>query len=190
MLDGPVPGVQKKLQAGVRGLGRGCFGGPRLHRPLQSPQQLGRRPRLRQRAEEREPRGHLQRRQHLFRELDSAGTVFPGVVPKAAQADLPDVQRVAQPRLVDDTGTVASDRWYLWAQLDINQSSETISVGKFLAAVNQIKEGLINLEQQDAHELYAAIIGAVETVLNKQKRVDLSASVRLLEEEQEQEEAL
>jgi len=63
-------------------------------------------------------------------------------------------------------------------------------VGKFLAAVNQIKEGLINLEQQDAHELYAAIIGAVETVLNKQKRVDLSASVRLLEEEQEQEEAL
>ena len=37
------------------------------------------------------------------------------------------------------------------------------------------------MEQQDAHELYAAIIGAVETVLNGQKNMDLTASVKLLE---------
>lgn len=46
-----------------------------------------------------------------------------------------------------------------------------------------MKEDLINLEQQDAHELYAAIIGCFEHTLSKQKRIDLSASLKMESEE-------
>lgn len=48
-----------------------------------------------------------------------------------------------------------------------------------LSLINTVKEGLINLEQQDAHELYAALVGSFEEVVNRRKTINLSNSVRL-----------
>jgi hypothetical protein len=61
-------------------------------------------------------------------------------------------------------------------------------VENLLDLINTVKEGLINLEQQDAHELYAALIGSFEEVINKQKNIDLSNSARLADQEGEEKE--
>ena len=47
-----------------------------------------------------------------------------------------------------------------------------------LSTIDEIRSGLINLEQQDAHELYTAIVSCLDETLNDQKKLDLSASVR------------
>jgi hypothetical protein len=57
-------------------------------------------------------------------------------------------------------------------------------VGRLLSTIEEVREGLINLEQQDAHELYAAIISCVDNALNRQKSIDLSASARFEEEDE------
>ena len=55
-------------------------------------------------------------------------------------------------------------------------------MGHLLGLIDSVKQGLINLEQQDAHELYAALVGSFEEVVNRQKTFDLSNSVRLGEQ--------
>jgi hypothetical protein len=57
-------------------------------------------------------------------------------------------------------------------------------VEHLLGLINAVKEGLINLEQQDTHELYAALIGSFEEVVNRRKTIDLSNSVQMGEREE------
>jgi hypothetical protein len=57
-------------------------------------------------------------------------------------------------------------------------------VGRLLELISGIKEDLINLEQQDAHELYSALIGCFEEAVSQQKRIDLSASARMEDQEE------
>lgn len=52
-----------------------------------------------------------------------------------------------------------------------------------LGLIDSVKQGLINLEQQDAHELYAALVGSFEEVVNRRKTIDLSTSARVEEQE-------
>lgn len=53
---------------------------------------------------------------------------------------------------------------------------------RLLGLIDSVKQGLINLEQQDAHELYAALVGSFEEVVNRRKTLNLSNSVRAEEQ--------
>lgn len=59
----------------------------------------------------------------------------------------------------------------------INSSEESIEVSALLELIEQIHEGLINLQQQDAHELFSAISTSLEHVENQNKKVDLLSSI-------------
>lgn len=59
--------------------------------------------------------------------------------------------------------------------VEINTKSESVDVVNFLQIVGSFSD-IINLEQQDAYELYSIIVSAFEQVLNSRNSVSLCRS--------------
>ena len=69
---------------------------------------------------------------------------------------------------------------YLRYQIEINENSsgESINISNFLGVLSSFSN-LINLEQQDAHELYSTIVASYERVCNQRKSPSLTGSINL-----------